>query len=80
MMPNTQPSVSLRQVRRAAASSLDGLNQHAHLLNTQIIPNMKGLAGDLIETKAKLAQTTERLDAFLGRDLWGRLRYLVLGR
>jgi hypothetical protein len=80
MMPQTNGKVSLRNVRSAAAESLNSLNQHARLLNTQILPNINFLKRDLDETKAKLAQTAERLDAFTGRDWRGRLRYLFLGR
>ena len=80
MMPNGQPRVSLRQVRHAAASSIEGLNQHAQLLNTRVFPTMYMLEEQLAVTKQQLLATTERLDAFIGRDFRGRLRYLFLGR
>ena len=80
MMPNNQPRVSLRQVRSATSGALDGLNQHASLINGQILPHLNALSRELAETKQQLVELRNQFQASRDLDFWGRLRYLVLGR
>lgn len=81
MIPNGQPKrVSLRTVRHATQAAINSANQHADLLNTQVLPGMRGLHQQQAETQRKLDEAIARLDAFLSRTWRGRLRYLFLGR
>lgn len=72
----TPAKVSLRQVRRAAAVSLNGLNNQGRMLEETVLPAL----GTLTEHVDGAVTRVEALEAIGQRPFWGRLRWLVTGK
>lgn len=77
-MPNHP--VSGRKTREVAGKAIESTNKQAELLG-QAIEKHNSLVKDVAETFTTHATVIDSYrGAFFGRNLFGRLRFLVLGR